>query len=239
MFRLVIFILISSSIYGQVFDPQTGEEIKPQFNPQTGEEIKPQFNPQTGRLIERKNKSIINNNISNQLDNYGNTSNIEFKKQDLILRNGGKKIRIKENQKIYVNGQLGIFKGIDYSNKLIRFFNTSNKGEDEKIISFDNIIIIRYGKLLTTPAEKGDYFALRGLAFGSLFTGGAGFLLVLEEGLDCAIFLGGLGLLAGGVSGGIIGYIYGIVTAANTVVYSNFSKPIQIGPEDWEIVAPD
>tara|TARA_S200000501_G_scaffold199125_1_gene187389 strand:+ start:172 stop:351 length:180 start_codon:yes stop_codon:yes gene_type:complete len=47
------------------------------------------------------------------------------------------------------------------------------------------------------------------------------------------------GLFVGGVSGGIIGYIYGIVTAANTVVYSNFSKLIQIGPEDWEIVAPD
>ena len=227
MRRLFISILLSSSIYGQVFDPLTGEEIKPQFDPQTGE------------FIERKNKSSIDNNLSNQLDNYGDTSSIKFKKQDLILQNGGKKIRIKENQKIYVNGQLGIFKGIDYSNKLIRFFNTSNKGEDKKIISFDNIINIRYGKLLTNPAEKGDYFAIRGLTIGSLFTGGVGFLLVLEEGLDCAIFLGGLGLLAGGVSGGIIGYIYGIVTAAHTVVYSNFSKLIQIGPEDWEIVAPD
>ena len=228
MFRLVISILLSGSIYGQVFDPQTGEEIKPQFDPQTGE------------FIERKNKSSINNNLSNKLDNYGDTSSIKFKKQDLILQNGGKKIRIKENQKIYVNGQLGIFKGIDYSNKLIRFFNTSNKGEDEKILSFDNIISIRYRKLLTNPAEKGDYFAFRGLAIGSLFTGGAGLLLGMVDGnLECAIFLGGLGLLAGGLSGGIIGYIYGIITAANTVVYSNFSKPIQIGPQAWQIIAPD
>tara|TARA_A100001015_G_scaffold155751_1_gene172871 strand:+ start:5127 stop:5810 length:684 start_codon:yes stop_codon:yes gene_type:complete len=227
MFRLVIFILISSSIYGQVFDPQTGEEIKPQFD------------PQTGRLIERKNKSIINNNISNQLDNYGNTSNIEFKKQDLILRNGGKKIRIKENQKIYVNGHLKIYEGIDYSNKLIKLFNTSNQDATEKIISFDNIINIRYTKLLTTPTEKGDYFAFRGGAIGSLFTGGAGFLLGVGEDLECAIVLGGLGLLSGGVSGLFIGYIYGIITAAHTVVYSNFSKPIQIGPEDWQIESPD
>ena len=90
MFRLVITILLFGSIYGQIFDPQTGEEIKPQFNPQTGESI------------EIKNKSSIS-----------------FIKQDLILRNGGKQIRIKENQKIYVNGQLKIYKGIDYSNKLI------------------------------------------------------------------------------------------------------------------------
>ena len=209
MFRLVISILLSGSIYGQVFDPLTGEEIKTQFDPQTGE------------FIDRKNKSSI-----------------KFKKQDLILQNGGKEIRIKENQKIYVNGKLKIYKGIDYSKKLIRIFNISNKAPEEKIISFDNIINIRYGKLLTTPAEKGGYFAFRGLAIGSLFTGGAGFLLGLEEDLDCAIFLGGLGLLAGGVSGFFIGGITGIITASNTVVYSNFSKPIQIGPEDWQIVAP-
>ena len=220
MFRLVISILLSGFIYGQVFDPQTGEEIKPQFDPQTGEEIKPQFDPQTGEFIDRKNKSSI-----------------KFKKQDLILRNGGKEIRIKENQKIYVNGQLGIFKGIDYSNRLIRFFNTFNKGEDEKNISFDNIMIIRYEKLLRTRTEKGDHFALRGLAIGSLSMGGLGFALGLAEGLECAIVLGGLYALSGGASGMLIGYIYGFAIAANTI--SNFSKPIQIGPENWKIVTSD
>ncbi len=222
MFRLVISILLSGFIYGQVFDPQTGEEIKPQFDPQTGEKIKPQFDPQTGEFIDRKNKSSI-----------------KFKKQDLILRNRGKEIRIKENQKIYVNGQLGIFKGIDYSNRLIRFFNTFNKGEDEKNISFDNIMIIRYEKLLRTRTEKGDHFALRGLAIGSLSLGGLGLALALAqgEGLECAIVLGGLYALSGGASGMLIGYIYGFAIAANTV--SNFSKPIQIGPENWKIVGSD
>ena len=229
MFRLVITILLFGSIYGQIFDPQTGEEIKPQFDPQTGEEIKPQFDNQTGESIEIKNKSSI-----------------RFIKQDLIFRNGGKQIRIKENQKIYVNGQLKIYKGIDYSNKLIRFFNTPNKGEDEKIISFDNIINIRYGKLLTTPAEKGEHFESQGLKIGALFGGGTMFLLgyslgdgfFIEE-MFCTVILVGIGVVSGGFSGALIGYTYGIIGAANTVVHSNFSKLIQIGPEDWEIVAPD
>ena len=82
MFRLVITILLFGSIYGQIFDPQTGEEIKPQFDPQTGEEIKPQFDNQTGESIEIKNKSSIS-----------------FIKQDLILRNGGKQIRLKRTKK--------------------------------------------------------------------------------------------------------------------------------------------
>ena len=175
-----------------------------------------------------------------------NKSNIRFKKQDLILTNGGKQIRIKENQKIYVNGQLKIYKGIDYSNKLIRIFNTTNKGEDEKIISFDNIINIRYEKLLTTPAEKGEHFESQGLKIGALFGGGTMFLLgyslgdgfFIEE-MFCTVILVGIGVISGGFSGALIGYTYGIIGAANTVVHSNFSKPIQIGLEDWQIAIPD
>lgn len=239
MFRLIFSILISGSIFGQVFDPQTGEEIKPQYDPITGEQINKTFDPSTGEVIKEKNGSSKNNSITNQSDNYGTEPTIEFNKQDLILRNNGKQIRIKENQKIYVNGQLKIYKGIDYSNKLIRLFNTYNKAAEEQIISFDKIINIRYGKLLTEPTDKGDHFALRGLAIGSLFIGGPGFLLGFPEGLECAVILGGLGLLSGGLSGALIGYIYGITVAANNVVYSNFSKPIRVGPKDWQIVIPN
>ena len=55
----------------------------------------------------------------------------------------------------------------------------------------------------------------------------------------CTVILVGIGVVSGGFSGALIGYTYGIIGAANTVVHSNFSKLIQIGPEDWEIVAPD
>ena len=228
MFRFTLLIFTCSFIVGQVFDPQTGEVIQPQYDPQTGE------------VIEIKNNHvIINENISPQADNHGNKFTIEFKKQDLILRNKGKQVLIKENQKIYVNGHLKIYKGIDYANKLVRFFNTSNQEPMEQIISFDNIINIRYGKLLTNPADKGDHFALRGLAIGSFFIGGSGFLLGFPEGLDCAVILGGLGLLSGGALGALIGYIYGITVAVNSVVYSTFSEPIQLGPKNWYIAAPN
>ena len=228
MFRFTLLIFTCSFIIGQVFDPQTGEVIQPQYDPQTGE------------VIEIKNNHGINENTSTQADNYGNKFKIEFKKQDLILRNKGKQVLIKENQKMYVNGHLKIYKGIDYANKLVRFFNTSNQDPMEQIISFDNIINIRYGKLLTSPADKGDHFALRGLAIGSLFVGGASFLLGAHNNdLGCGIILGGLGLLTGGASGALIGYIYGITVAANSVIYSNFSEPIQLGPKNWYIAAPN
>ena len=136
-----------------------------------------------------------------QADNYGNKFKIEFRSKILFYEIKGKQVLIKENQKIYVNGHLKIYKGIDYGNKLVRFFNTSNQEPMEQIISFDNIINIRYGKLLTSPADKGDHFALRGLAIGSFFVGGSFLLGVHNNDLGCGIILGGLGLLTGGASG--------------------------------------
>ncbi len=60
MFRFVISILLSGFIYGQVFDPQTGEEIKPKSDPQTGEKIiLNKHNVSVGMFDDRTGLSLI------------------------------------------------------------------------------------------------------------------------------------------------------------------------------------
>ena len=42
-------------VWGQEYDPETGEVVKKQYDPETGEVVKKQYDPETGELIKDQN----------------------------------------------------------------------------------------------------------------------------------------------------------------------------------------
>ena len=55
MGRYITLLLFIGLVWGQEYDPETGEVVKKQYDPETGEVVKKQYDPETGELIKDQN----------------------------------------------------------------------------------------------------------------------------------------------------------------------------------------
>ena len=55
MGRYITLLLFIGMMFGQEYDPETGEVVKKQYDPETGEVVIKQYDPETGELIKDQN----------------------------------------------------------------------------------------------------------------------------------------------------------------------------------------
>ena len=58
MSRYLSTLLFLGLAWGQIFDPMTGEEVKPQYDPNTGELVKPIINKYSGEILSLRERAI-------------------------------------------------------------------------------------------------------------------------------------------------------------------------------------
>ena len=241
MGRYITLLLFIGLVWGQEYDPETGEVVKKQYDPETGELIKDQNYPDS--LVSpshpKVNSDLGDSNTGKPKETSGNEEKVSrldgilsFKNNPIILKKGDDEILINPGEKIKVittdgNIVIGMYYKISILKKEIivsRKKKSKIYYEDIKEISYEDIKEISRG-----IGNKSVEYGITGAVLGTF----GGFVLgsIIVGGGDA--YRGVMGALYG-VAGGISGLVVGLSTGFSTPI--DFEEPITIGENEWKII---